>query len=62
METVKQYREIIQRLIRDYAQYRSARGEVQVEVIFDEANPRPWPPDYRAAPSFLVNLWCRSLR
>jgi hypothetical protein len=38
METVKQYREIIQRLIRQYAQYRSARGEVQVEVIFDEAN------------------------
>ncbi len=38
METVKQYREIIQSLIRNYAQYRSARGEVQVEVIFDEAN------------------------
>ncbi len=38
METVKQYREIIQHLIGQYAQYRSARGEVQVEVIFDEAN------------------------
>lgn len=38
METVKQYREIIQRLIRNYARYRSARGDVQVEVIFDEAN------------------------
>jgi hypothetical protein len=38
MEAVKQYREIIKQLIRDYAQYRSARGEVQVEVIFDEAN------------------------
>jgi hypothetical protein len=38
METVKQYRELIQQLIRSYAQYRSARGEVQVEVIFDETN------------------------
>jgi len=38
METVKQYREIIQRIIGNYAQYRSARGDVQVEVIFDEAN------------------------
>jgi hypothetical protein len=38
METVTQYRELIQDLIRKYAQYRSARGDVQVEVIFDETN------------------------
>jgi len=32
------YRKIIRKLIEEYAQYKPARGDVQIEVIFDEAN------------------------
>lgn len=35
--TVDQYRKIIRDLIEEYASYKPARGDVQIEVIFDEA-------------------------
>lgn len=38
MDNINQYRRIIRELIQKYAQYQSARGEVQVEVVFDESN------------------------
>jgi hypothetical protein len=38
MDNLTQYRTIIRELIQRYAQYRSARGEVQIETVFDEAN------------------------
>jgi hypothetical protein len=38
MDNINQYRRIIRELIQKYAQYRSARGEVQIEVVFDESN------------------------
>jgi XisI protein len=37
MDSVDQYRKIIRRLIQAYAQFKPARGDVQIEVIFDEA-------------------------
>jgi hypothetical protein len=36
MDYLKRYRTIIRELIREYAQHQPARGEIQVEVIFDE--------------------------
>jgi hypothetical protein len=38
MEELETYREIIRNLIREYSQYQPAYGNVQIEVIFDEAN------------------------
>lgn len=38
MENLSQYREIITRLISDYAKVIPSRGDVQVETIFDETN------------------------
>lgn len=38
MESIEQYRKIIADMLREYAQYRPARGDVQIEVILDEAN------------------------
>lgn len=38
MEELKQYRKIIRELIQEYAKYQPARGDVQIEVIFDESN------------------------
>lgn len=38
MEQLIRYRKIIRDLIQEYAQFRPARGDVQIEVIFDEAN------------------------
>src|SRR5881296_3070417 len=38
MDPVEQYRKIIRSLLEEYAQYRPARGDVQIEVILDEAN------------------------
>jgi hypothetical protein len=38
MEDLDTYRRIIRDLIREYAQYQPAYGDVQVETIFDEAN------------------------
>jgi hypothetical protein len=38
MDEIARYRQIIRGLIQDFAQYRPSRGEVQIEVIFDEAN------------------------
>jgi len=38
METLKEYRTIIKNLIQNYAQYPPSRGDVQIEVIFDEGN------------------------
>ena len=38
MDNLKHYREIIRELIQTYAQYQPSRGEVQIEVIFDETN------------------------
>ncbi len=37
MENVTYARQVIRQLIHEYAQYRPARGEVQIEEIFDEA-------------------------
>jgi hypothetical protein len=37
MDTLDEYRQIIRKLIQKYAQYKPARGDVQIEVIFDEA-------------------------
>src|SRR2546423_11990163 len=38
MDGVKRYREIIKELIQAYSQYQPARGEVQIEVIFDDSH------------------------
>jgi len=38
MADVSHYRKIIRELIETYAQYRPARGDVQIEVIFDEGH------------------------
>lgn len=38
MDDVERYRKIIRELIQTYAEYRPARGDVQIEVIFDETN------------------------
>ncbi len=38
METLEKYRQIIREKIQDYAQYKPARGEIQIEVIFDQGN------------------------
>ena len=36
MNNLEQYCRIIRNLIQTYGQYRPARGDVQIEVIFDE--------------------------
>lgn len=38
MENLNEYRRIIRNLISTYAQFRPSLGDVQIEVIFDEAN------------------------
>ena len=38
MDNLNNYRKIIRKLIETYAQYKPARGDVQIEVIFDESN------------------------
>lgn len=38
MATINEYRQIIRGLIQEYAQYTPARGDVQIEAIFDETN------------------------
>ncbi len=38
MEDVAHYRKIVRELIQTYAGFQPARGDVQIEVIFDEAN------------------------
>ena len=38
MDDVINYRRIIRELIQDFSQYKPARGDVQIEVIFDESN------------------------
>src|SRR6185369_7417641 len=38
MEAIEQYRIIIRTLIEHYASYQPARGDVEIEVIFDQAN------------------------
>lgn len=38
MDTLAQYRTIIKDLIRQYATYQPARGDVQIEMIFDDLN------------------------
>lgn len=38
MDTLNQYREIIKNIIEEYAQYKPSRGDVQIEIIFDEKN------------------------
>lgn len=38
MGDVNHYRQIIKELIQTYAVYRPARGDVEIEVIFDETN------------------------
>ncbi len=38
MDTVNEYRRIIRELIEKYAKYQPARGDVQIEVVFDEQN------------------------
>jgi hypothetical protein len=38
MDTINEYRKIVRELIEKYAQYKPARGEVQIETIFDETN------------------------
>ena len=38
MDSLDRYRTIIRELIQVYAQYQPARGDVQIEVIFDESN------------------------
>lgn len=38
MEPLDRYREIIREVIQTYAQYQPARGDVQIEVIFDKSN------------------------
>jgi hypothetical protein len=38
MDTLSEYRRIIREIINNYAQYKPARGDVQIEVVFDESN------------------------
>lgn len=38
MDNIEHYRQVIRDIIRDYAQHRPSRGDVEVEIIFDEAN------------------------
>ena len=38
MDALNEYWEIIKRIIRDYATFTPARGNIQVETIFDESN------------------------
>jgi hypothetical protein len=38
MDKIEYYRKTIREIIQSYAQYKPARGDVQIEVIFDEAN------------------------
>ncbi len=38
MDEVARYRTIVQELIRHYASFQPACGDVQIEVVFDEAN------------------------
>ena len=38
MDRLAEYRKIIRELIQTYAQYQPAKGDVQIEVIFDESN------------------------
>lgn len=38
MDTINRYREIIERLISEYAQFKPAHGEVETETIFDKEN------------------------
>ncbi len=35
MDKLEHYRNIIKKLIQEYAQYKPAKGDVQIEVIFD---------------------------
>ena len=37
MESLDHYRQVIRELLHAYAQYRPAQGDVQIEVIIDEA-------------------------
>src|SRR5262245_6993583 len=37
MDELTQYRKIIRNLIQTYSKYKPARGDVQIEVVFDEA-------------------------
>lgn len=38
MDNLEHYRKVIRELIQKYAQYQPSRGDVQIEVIFDESN------------------------
>ena len=38
MDTLSQYRQIIRDLIERYSKFAPARGDVQIEVVFDESN------------------------
>lgn len=38
MDTIDGYRQIVRGIIQKYAQFTPARGEVQIEVVFDESN------------------------
>ena len=38
METLNTYRKIIRDLLQQYAAYQPARGDIEVETIFDEMN------------------------
>ena len=38
MDNLNHYRKIIRELIEEYAQYKPACGDVQIEIIFDESN------------------------
>jgi hypothetical protein len=38
MDNVEQYRQVIREIIQEYAQFRPLRGDVEIEIIFDEAN------------------------
>lgn len=38
MEDLTHYREIIRRIITEFAQFKPARGDVEIETIFDESN------------------------
>jgi hypothetical protein len=38
MDKIAHYRKTIREIIQSYAQYKPSRGDVQIEVIFDEAN------------------------
>jgi hypothetical protein len=37
MDEQERFRKIIQEILREYSQYRPAQGDVQIEVIIDEA-------------------------